>query len=400
MSSDINAFALIAGIAVLAPILADWSAPRLPVPLVVFEILLGLVLGPSVIGLGAHGELIDTLSDLGLATLMFLAGYEIDFARIAGAPLRRAAVGWLICLGLAIVVGLLVSDTTTTGVLIGAAMATTALGTILPIIRDAGELETPFGSVILAIGAVGEFGPIIAIALFLSGRSPFTSALVLIGFGLVTAFAIYRAASRREDTRMQQLVARTLRTSGQFAVRLLVFCMAAMVTLAVQLGLDMLLGAFTAGVIGRLMLSRVDEDLQEAVMSKLEAVGFGFLVPLFFINTGMDFDLDSLTSSVTALLLLPAFLGLFLLIRGLPTALLAQPGSSTKDRICLGLLSATQLPLVVAITTIGVENHELEPKTAAAMVGAGMLSVLVFPLVALRLRGGADSSVALPAEAW
>jgi Kef-type K+ transport system membrane component KefB len=151
----------------------------------------------------------------------------------------------------------------------------------------------------------------------------------------------------------------------------------------------MLLGAFTAGVTGRMLLSSTSPLLQQSVMSKLEAVGFGFLVPVFFINTGLDFDLDALTAHASTLALLPLFLMLFLLLRGGPVALLAEPRTSHTDRAVLGMFGATQLPMVVAITTIGTQASRLDSGTAAALVGAGMLSVLLFPLIALRLRGEA-----------
>ena len=255
MDQDVGAFVLMTLIAVLSPVLADRLAPWVPIPLVVFEILLGLLLGPDGLGLGRHGEFIDTMADLGLATLMFLAGYEIDFAEIAGPPLRRAGIGWLLGLLLSLGAALLIADSRGEAVYVGAAMATTALGTILPIVRDAELLETPFGRAIMAVGSVGEFGPIVAVALFLSGRSPGRSAAVLVVFAAVTALAIWHAARRREGGRMRRLVSMTLHTSAQFAVRLMIFVLALMVYVALELGLDMLLGAFTAGIIGRLLLS-------------------------------------------------------------------------------------------------------------------------------------------------
>jgi Kef-type K+ transport system membrane component KefB len=402
VQQDVGAFVLMSVIAVLAPILAAQLAHWVPVPLAVFEIVLGLLLGPQGFGLGKHGEFIDALSDLGLATLMFLAGYEIDFGRISGSPLRRAAIGWLVGLGLSLAVALLIADSASEAVYIGAAMATTALGTILPIVRDAELLDTPFGRTITAVGSVGEFGPIVAVALFLSGRSPGRSAVTLLLFAAVTALAIWRASHTRETARMRSLVSKTLHSSGQFAVRMMICVLALLVYLAVELDLDTLLGAFTAGIIGRMLLSSTSPLLQQSVMSKLEAVGFGFLVPVFFINTGLDFDLDALTAHASTLALLPLFLMLFLLLRGGPVALLAEPRTSYTDRAVLGMFGATQLPMVVAITTIGTEAGKLDSGTAAALVGAGMLSVLLFPLIALRLRGE-TAPVARPgarAESW
>lgn len=402
MQQDVGAFVLMSLIAVLAPVLAARVAHWIPVPLVVFEILLGVLLGPQGLGLGRHGEFIDTLADFGLATLMFLAGYEIDFGRIAGPPLRRASLGWLLGLGLALAAALLIADSAGEAVYIGAAMATTALGTVLPIVRDAELLETPFGRAIMAVGSVGEFGPIVAVALFLSGRSPARSAIVLLLFAAVTALAIWRASHTRETRRLRSLVSKTLHSSGQFAVRMMIFVLAVMVYIAVELGLDMLLGAFTAGVIGRMLLSGTSPQLQRTVMSKLEAVGFGFLVPVFFINTGLDFDLNALTAQASTLALLPLFLLLFLLLRGVPVGLLAEPGTSYTDRTVLAMFGSTQLPMVVAITTIGTENGQLDAGTAAALVGAGMLSVLLFPLIALRLCGDRRAAAgAQPrAESW
>lgn len=402
MPQDVGAFVLMALVAVLAPVLAARTAHWIPVPLVVFEIVLGLLLGPHGIGLGVHGEFIETLSDFGLATLMFLAGYEIDFGAIAGSPLRRAAAGWLLGLGLAMGAALLIADDASEAVYVGAAMATTALGTILPIVRDAELLDTPFGRAIMAVGSVGEFGPIVAVALFLSGRSPGRSAVVLLLFAAVTALAVWRAAHVRRRDRMRGLVARTLHTSGQFAVRMMIFVLALMVYVAVELDLDMLLGAFTAGIIGRMLLSHASPQAQRTVMSKLEAVGFGFLVPVFFVNTGLDFDLGALTAHASTLALVPLFLLLFLLLRGVPVALFADRGTSPTDRSVLGLFGATQLPMVVAITTIGTEAGKLDGGTAAALVGAGMLSVLLFPLVALRVRGEAADRFGAEAnaESW
>jgi Kef-type K+ transport system membrane component KefB len=402
VQQDVGAFVLMSVIAVLAPILAAQLAHWIPVPLVVFEIVLGLLLGPQGFGLGKHGEFIDALSDLGLATLMFLAGYEIDFGRISGPPLRRATLGWLIGLGLSLAVAMLIAGNASEAVYVGAAMATTALGTILPIVRDAELLDTPFGRTITAVGSVGEFGPIVAVALFLSGRSPGRSAGMLLLFAAVTALAIWRASHTRETARMRSLVSKTLHSSGQFAVRMMICVLALMVYVAVELDLDMLLGAFTAGIIGRMLLSSTSPLLQQSVMSKLEAVGFGFLVPVFFINTGLDFDLDALTAHASTLALLPLFLMLFLLLRGGPVALLAEPRTSYTDRAVLGIFGATQLPMVVAITTIGTEAGKLDSGTAAALVGAGMLSVLLFPLIALRLRGE-TAPAARPgarAESW
>jgi Kef-type K+ transport system membrane component KefB len=238
---------------------------------------------------------------------------------------------------------------------------------------------------VIAVGAVGEFGPLIAISLFLSGRRPGTATVVLLVFVAVAAIAI-AASVRGGPQRLHNMISTTLRTSGQFAVRFVILLVAALVALSLALSLDMLLGAFAAGVIVRLLLAGATAADREAVESKLEAVGFGFLVPIFFIDTGLRFDLGALTSSTAALVLLVVFTILLLLIRGSSGLLTAPSGASSADRRAIALLTATGLPVIVAVTDIGVESGELPVGTASGLVGAGMLSVLLFPLLALSQR--------------
>lgn len=383
--SQAGTLILIMSIAVLAPLLAYGISHWLPVPLVIFEILLGILAGPDVLGWAGDGPVIDTLSDLGLAMLIFLAGYEIEFDRVRGATLKRSLWAWLT----ALVVGLALASTLTglsKGVYIGTALTSTALGTVLPVLRDAGDLHSRFGSVMTTFGAVGEFGPIIAIALLLSGRSPGRSTAVLAAFALLTAAAVWWAMRPRPPW-FPRVIARTLHSSGQFAVRLVVLLLAVMLGISQALGLDTLLGAFAAGMLTRLLLHGAAPESAGPVLEKVEAMGFGFLVPVFYVVTGMEFDLDALLSGGRALLLLPVFLLLFLLVRGLPVYALAPPDLVRRDRRALTLFASTALPLVVAITTIGVDDGVLKTEEAAALVGAAMLSVLLFPLAGLRLRG-------------
>ncbi|CCK29937.1 integral membrane efflux protein [Streptomyces davaonensis JCM 4913] len=396
--SQAGTLILIMSIAVLAPLLAHGVARLLPVPLVIFEITLGILVGPDVLGWAGRGEVIDTLADLGLAMLIFLAGYEIEFDKIRGDTLRRSAWAWLIALAVGLSLATLISGFDR-GVYIGTALTSTALGTVMPLLRDAGALRSRFGSVMMAFGAVGEFGPIIAIALLLSGRSPGRSTAVLAAFALLTAAVVWWATRPRPPW-FSRVVEVTLHTSGQFAVRLVVLLLAVMLGLAQALGLDTLLGAFAAGVIARLVLHGSAPGSAEPVMEKVEAMGFGFLVPLFYVVTGIEFDLDALLSGGRVLLLLPVFLVLFLVVRGLPVYALAPRDLAPRDRKALTLFAATALPLVVAITTIGVDAGTMRTDEAAALVGAAMVSVLVFPLAGLRLRGGRGKPVKEEEEAW
>ncbi|MFJ9695081.1 cation:proton antiporter [Kitasatospora sp. NPDC101183] len=387
------ALILIPAAAVAAPLLADRLLRWVAVPTVVFEIVLGVLIGPDVLNWAHVDSLVDALSQFGLAMLMFLAGYEIDFGRLRGGPLRRAGAAWLVSLVLALGVGALVNRDPLNGAFAGLALTTTALGTILPILRDSGELSSPFGSLVMATGAVGEFAPIIAIAALLSGNSPARTAVILGAFAVITAVAVL-GARRPRPAWATRLIERTLRTSGQFAIRAVILVLAAMVAAALWLDLDMLLGAFTAGIVSRLLLSdiRQEEEEEEVIEAKLESIGFGFLVPVFFVVSGMKFDLDSLLDDPGTLLLVPVFLLLLLAVRGVPAGLLAPAGLGPRDRVGLGLYGATALPLVVVITTLEVDAGHLPSSTAAALVGAGMLSVLAFPLVAQRVRGGARPS--------
>ncbi|WP_031077559.1 cation:proton antiporter [Streptomyces sp. NRRL WC-3742] len=400
------ALILIPAAAVAAPLLADRLLRWIAVPTVVFEIVLGVLIGPDVLDWAHVDGLVGSLSQFGLAMLMFLAGYEIDFARLRGGPLRRAGAAWLVSLVLALGVGALVNDVPLNGAFAGLALTTTALGTILPILRDSGELSTPFGSLVMATGAVGEFAPIIAVAALLSGNSPARTAVILGAFAVITAVAVL-GARRPRPAWVTRLIERTLRTSGQFAIRTVILVLATMVAAALWLDLDMLLGAFTAGIVSRLLLSDIRQAEEEVIEAKLESIGFGFLVPVFFVVSGMKFDLDALLDDPGTLLLVPVFLLLLLAVRGVPAALLAPAGLGPRDRTALGLYGATALPLVVVITTIEVDAGHLRSSTAAALVGAGMLSVLAFPLAAQRVRGGArpsapagDGRARVRAESW
>ncbi|MFB7940653.1 cation:proton antiporter [Streptomyces sp. NPDC056049] len=402
MSHSGSMLVLIMVIAVLAPLLAYGVGRRVPVPLAVFEILLGILVGPDVLGWAHSGELIDGLSELGLAMLIFLAGYEIEFGKVRGDTLRRSVWAWLVALALGLTAGILLGGGYSTGVFIGVALTSTALGTVLPVLRDSGGLRGRFGSVVMAFGAVGEFGPIIAMALLLSGRSAAQSTALLLVFAALTAAAVFWALRPRPPW-FAAVVAKTLHTSGQFAVRFVFLLLAVMLGASTALGLDVLLGAFAAGLITRLVLTGAAPEAGPEILGKVEAVGFGFLVPVFFVVTGIEFDLDSLLSGGRTLLLLPVFLLLFLVVRGGPLWFLAPRDLDRKDRGALVLYGSTALPLVVAITTIGLDDEALSAGEAAALVGAGMVSVLVFPLLAMRMRAGRDQGAAeavSESEAW
>jgi Kef-type K+ transport system membrane component KefB len=356
---------------------------RMAIPVVVLELLLGIVIGPQVAGLAQNDPTTEFLADIGLGMLFFFAGYEIDFERIRGEPLKLAVLGWLLSLALAYGVGgaLAAAGLVLSLVYTGSAMATTAIGTLIPILKDGGEMRSRMGTYLLGAGAVGEFGPILLITLILSTQNPLHEAAVLIAF--VVLAVLMGVAAVRTSWRGWPLLERTIETSGQVAVRLAVVLVFGLVALASQLGLDLLLGGFVAGIIVRQTLRGREIAVFD---SKVTAVGYGLLIPFFFVTSGMEFDLDSLVSSGEALAKLPLFVALFLLVRGAPALLLYRGVLDSRERLSLAFFSATQLPLVVAITTLAVDGGHMRSSTAAALVGAAIVSALVFPLIALRLR--------------
>jgi Kef-type K+ transport system membrane component KefB len=373
--------AALAGVTVLA------LSPRLTIPVVVVELLLGIVIGPQGFDIARVDPTTSLLGDLGLGMLFFFAGYEIDFNRIKGRPLELGALGWALSLALAYGIGgaLAAAGVILSFLYTGSAMATTAIGTLIPILSDAGEMRTRFGTYLLGAGAVGEFGPILLVTLILSTGHPLHEAVILVLFivlAVVTGLLAVRSAWMGWP-----LVEKTFETSSQLAVRLAVVLVFALVALAAQLGLDLLLGGFVAGMITRIALRGREVTVFD---SKLNAVGYGLLIPFFFITSGMAFDLDALTSSAGAMLKVPMFVVLFLIVRGVPALLLYRSELDLRERCALAVYSATELPLVVAITTLAIDAGHMRTSTAAGLVGAAIVSTLVFPLVAARIRRGGE----------
>jgi Kef-type K+ transport system membrane component KefB len=393
VNADLQSLVVILVAAALAPLLVDLPR-RLRLPAVVAEITLGILVGPQVLGFAEAEGVVEFLGTVGLAFLFFLGGLEVDFDRIRGLPAKLGGLGWLVSLALGLAVAFALEEIgfVLSTELIGVALCTTAIGTLMPILRDAGELRSPLGPFVLAAGVAGEFGPLVVVALLLtSGRDPGVAFALLLAFVIVSVLTAV-VATRARTPRIVAAVHDAMASSGQAAVRLALVVLFGLVFLASEFGFDIVLGAFAAGlVVGLVTKGEKTED----VRMRLETIGFGFVIPVFFVVTGMEFDLAALFESPTTLLRLPLFLALFLLIRGAPVFLLYRTAVPTADRVPLALYSATALPLVVAITTIGLETGHMRPDNAAALVGAAMVSVLIFPFSALMLRrreGAAERS--------
>lgn len=381
VAPDLVSLTLVLCAGAVATIASRVSA-RLILPTVVVEILLGIIIGPQVLDLAEADQYLEFLSGLGLVFLFFLAGIEVIHSGVPRRLLVRGSLGWGISIALGAAAGfaLEAAGVPASGWLIAVALATTALGTLMPILQDAGVLPTPLGQNILGAAVAGEFWPIVVISLFLTGAHATTASIVLLlGFGLVVAGAAGLAVHLRPP-RILTIITETVNKSGQLAVRLAVATLALLVLLADELDFDFVLGAFAAGLVVGLVTRG---ETGESVLPRISTIGYGFLIPVFFVVTGMDFDLDGLLTGV-GLSLAVVFLALFLVTRG-SAALLSAREVGARKTASLALFSATGLPLIVAVIEVGEERGEIDTHVAAALVGAGMTSVLLYPLLGLLL---------------
>ncbi len=364
---------------------------RIVLPTVVVEIVLGILIGPHVLHIADVNQYVQVFADLGLAFLFFVAGIEIMEKRVEKRLMGLGTIGWLISLAIALAVGLLLDQAGLGGRwwLLGLALSTTALGPLVPVLADAGLLETPLGSAVLGSGIAGEFWPIIFISIFLTGAyGAWGEVLLLLGFGalvLLTASVVLRA----RPAPVIRILQESVHTSGQTAVRASLFVLAALVLLAANAGFDFVLGAFAAGLVVGLA---VDSPEGQDVKLRLEGIGFGFLIPIYFVTTGMKLDTGSLFSP-SGLGLAALFLALMLVIRGAPS-LLWRRELDARETLGLALCAATGLPLIVAIVGLGAQHGGVSAEVGASLIGAGVLSVLLYPLLATLLV----SRVAAPRE--
>jgi Kef-type K+ transport system membrane component KefB len=393
-SSSVATLVLIALAAVLAPILSELTGP-VAIPEIVIQIGLGILMGPYVLDIAHMSTIVTGLSDLGLTFLIFLAGYELDLQRIRGRPLQLATVGWAISLaiGLGAAFALVSTGLARNTVVVGLALTTTALGTLVPMLRDAHVMDTRFGSYISAIGTVGEFGPIVAVALLLTNKDPLITSLLLAAF-MALSVATVLLAARAQPPRIVALLSRHLESSAQLPVRVALLFIVVLVLLAETLGLDVLLGAFAAGIVVRLFSAGGEIA---AVRGKLEAIGFGFLIPIFFVVSGIQFDLHVFVQDPSSLWRVGLFLVLMLVARGIPVFLIYLKVLTARERVPMALLSATGLPLVVVITSIALAEGKMLAVNAASLVAAGMLSVLLFPAIGLWRMRAAGLAVSITA---
>lgn len=383
--------------AVVAPLLAQTRAGA-RVPVVVFEVVLGILIGPHVLGFVGEDRFLSVMHNVGMVAVMFMAGLEMDFEAIRGRPLTLATSGWFgtLAVGALGVLALNAFGDRVAPLMVVIALATTGLGTLLPVLRDGGLLASPFGSMLLATGTVGEVGPIVAASLALSTRyTTWQEFALLIVFLAVVGVAAGVGAGLRPP-RVIALLARTMHSSTQLPVRLALLLLAALVFICEGLGFEAVFGAFAGGMIVGMAARGADgEDFRK----KIDAVCFGWFAPFFFVGTGIAFDVAALGRDLQTLLMLPGFLALFLLIRGLP-AWLYRHDLPRDELVPMALSSSVaSLGIVVVITNAGLKSRHIDPDTAQALIGAALLSLLVYPTAARVLLARADDKAAPGAPA-
>ena len=388
---DLVAVALVAALAPL--VVAALPGPR--IPQVVIFLLGGVVIGPHVLGL-AETSNIQLLANIGLGFLFLLAGYELDPQLLRHRPGELAIFGWLISAVTAVGVtgALAAAGYIKDYVPVGLALTTTALGTLLPILRDNDLLAGRFGEYIYASGAVGELFPILIIAVFLTQRGHFI-ALASVALVGVLALVLSAVPWLARNSTVQRIIREGQDATGQTTLRWAVVLLFALLAVASRFGLDVVLGAMLAGMVLRAWTRRFNMDT-EGLEHKFDAIGYGIFIPIFFISSGMTLDLKAISQDPLRLLL---FFALLLIVRGLPSLLVYRRALPARQRVEMTFITATTLPLLIALADIGQQDGVMLPATAAALVGAGVLSVLIYPQIAVGLhRSGpltpADAGIA------
>jgi len=375
VNQEYISLAVIAAIAAFVPLLIGLF--RIKVAEVVLLLGAGIVFGPEVLGWIQPEGSIELLSELGLGLLFFLAGLELEQRAILGQSGKLAAIGWVLSLVVALIAALIMTETgkVEDTVAVAIALSSTALGTLLPMLRDRGELSTKFGTFFMGAGAWGEFGPIIAIAVLLGTKSSFAAIISLLVFGLI-ALLLAVIGNRLATDRVRNIFERGHNTSSQTALRFALLLIIVLLTIASEFGLDAVLGAFIAGVIVR----RFAPPSEESKLSvRIESIGFGFMIPLFFVVSGANLDIASIIANPFPMI---RFFIYIFLARGVVQFILYRRAlPDPRERARFSLYVATGLPIIVAVTGIEVANGYMTTANAAALVGAGALTVLVFPLV-------------------
>jgi len=392
-----NGLLIVTVVAFTAPIVvATIRWVKFPSP--VLEIIAGIAIGPAGLGWVKVDPPIQILSLVGLAFLLFLAGLDIDLMSLKGRVLQLSFAGFVLSLVLGLAAAAVFQSLgwVRSPLFLAVVLAATSLGLVVPVLKDANRLDTTLGHLAVGGASVAEFGTVILLSFFFSqSRGSAASKVVAFAAFVLVVLTIGVALPRAgRSVRVNGLLIRLQDTTAELRVRAAVALLIGFVALAAEVGLQTILGAFIAGVI----LSSVDRDSRNhpTFRSKLDAIGYGFVIPVFFVATGLRFDVHALTANPSAILRVPLFLLAILLARGLPAALYRREVGS-RGVFVAAFLQATTLPFIVTATTIGVAIAAIRPVTGAALVAAGVLSVIFFPSIALTIAGPTKTATATTA---
>src|ERR671935_1536044 len=390
--------AVVAAVAFVAP-LALGLVPRLRLPAVVLEIVFGIAVGPQALGWAKVDGPVQVLNLIGLAFLLLIAGLEVDFDRLRGRLLRVSGIGFAASFGIALVagLGLHAAGLVRSPLLVAIMLSATSLGVVIPVLKDGGHADSPFGQLVIAGASIADIATVVLLSLFFSGESSGAGAKIVLlgGFAALVAAVGLSILGAQRSMRISDALVRLQDTTAQIRVRGAFLLLVLFVVLAEEFGLEAILGAFVAGAV----LKLVDRDqamTHPQFHGKLEAAGFGVFIPFFFVTSGLKFDLHALFASASTVARVPLFLAALLAVRGLP-ALLYRPLVSGREAAAAGLLQATSLGFFVVAGQIGMELGLLSAANGAALVAAGLLSVLLFPLTALTILRRGEAPLPAPA---
>lgn len=383
MTVDLVSLTIIMLVAVLCPVIVQ-LIPGKPVPQTVLLLLAGALLGPHMFGVIQVSESVQLLSELGLAFLFLLAGYEIDPKQLGGHQGRVGLATWAATFVLAFAVITFVpyfNRHDMTGMAAVITLTTTALGTLMPILKERGLEGTPVGNAVVAYGTWGELCPVLMMAVLLSTRSQWQTFLTLAVFAAICVVAaLVPAKARKAGNRFYRLVAKHSNISEQMLMRLTVLLLITLVTVSAIFDLDVVLGAFAAGFILRYVIPEGSQTLE----TRLDGISYGFFIPIFFVVSGAAIDLKAVGGNPGLLIV---FIVVLMLIRAVPVYIAmsldrkANPMSS-HHRVTVAVYCATALPLIVAVTTVAVKAGTMQQMTASTLVAAGAVTVFLMPLLA------------------
>jgi Kef-type K+ transport system membrane component KefB len=361
-------------------------------PPVVLEILGGILVGPSLLGIVEVDQSIEVVAVIGLSFVLFLAGLEIELDHLGGQVRRITAVGFAVSFATAVLVTLALwsAGLVASPLLVAIILCATSLSVIVPLLEHSGEISSSFGRLVVSAASIADFGTIILLTLLFSSEGGASSTLLAGALLALAGVAFVAVRGAEHATWVRTDLLRLQDTTAQVRMRAAIVLVVGFAVAAHELGQEVILGAFIVGAIIAL-LDRDEVMTQAAIRSKLEAVGSGFFVPVFFVASGVRFDLHALVANVSSLAMVPVFLFARLVVHGVP-ALLYRRLLDGRRTLVAGILQATSPPFIVAASAIGLELGRLDATESAELIGAGLLSVLIFPLAGLALLRGAPAA--------